>query len=203
MQSDEGIEHEESRSVTPDCFCQATLITFGVEPERALDDKMERYPLEVLAAVKSKSLQTRAHALGLVLRGEDQHRAWRLHLILPQRRGPCGDAESEIERKPALTRLRRTAEDPDAFFFPELFDEPADSIATGELDGSRYGHVLRAGEPVAIDGIGERYGGVYYVDKVSHRFTVDGYRQSFELMRNAYGDNLDDLPGLGALGAVM
>ena len=75
--------------------------------------------------------------------------------------------------------------------------------ATGELDGSRYGHVLRVGEPVAIDGIGERYGGVYYVDKVSHRFTVDGYRQSFELMRNAYGDNLDDLPGFGALGAVM
>ncbi len=75
--------------------------------------------------------------------------------------------------------------------------------ATGKLDGSRYGHVLRAGEPVPVDGIGERYGGVYYVDKVSHRFTVDGYRQSFELMRNAYGDNLGDLPGPGALGAVM
>ncbi len=75
--------------------------------------------------------------------------------------------------------------------------------ASGELDGSRYGHVLRVGEPVPVDGIGERYGGVYYVDKVSHRFTVDGYRQSFELMRNAYGDNLGDLPGPGALGAVM
>lgn len=75
--------------------------------------------------------------------------------------------------------------------------------ATGELDGSRYGHVLRVGEPVPVDGIGERYGGVYYVDKVSHRFTVDGYRQSFELMRNAYGDNLGDLPGRGVLGAVM
>ncbi len=75
--------------------------------------------------------------------------------------------------------------------------------ATGELDGSRYGHVLRAGEPVPVDGIGERYGGVYYVDKVSHRFTVDGYRQSFELMRNAYGDNLGELPGGGVLAAVM
>ena len=75
--------------------------------------------------------------------------------------------------------------------------------AFGELDGSRYGHVLRVGEPVPVDGIGERYGGIYYVDKVSHRFTVDGYRQSFELMRNAYGDNLGELPGGGALAAVM
>ncbi len=75
--------------------------------------------------------------------------------------------------------------------------------AVGELDGSRYGHVLHVGEPVPVDGIGERYGGVYYVDKVTHHFSVDGYRQSFELMRNAYGDNLGDLPGLGTLAAIM
>lgn len=60
----------------------------------------------------------------------------------------------------------------------------------GELDGSRYGHVLRVGEPVAVDGVGQRYSGVYYVDRVTHRFNVDGYRQSFTLLRNAYGDNV-------------
>ncbi len=61
----------------------------------------------------------------------------------------------------------------------------------GELDGSLYGHVLRVGEPVGVDGLGERFSGVYYVDAVSHRFDVDGYKASFKLLRNAYGDNLE------------
>jgi hypothetical protein len=60
----------------------------------------------------------------------------------------------------------------------------------GELDGAMYGHVLRVGEPVGVDGLGERYSGVYYVDEVSHRFDVNGYKASFKLLRNAYGDNL-------------
>lgn len=61
--------------------------------------------------------------------------------------------------------------------------------ATGELDGSLYGHVLRAGSLVRVDGTGERNGGLYYVDKVTHVFTPDGYRQQFELIRNATGDS--------------
>lgn len=63
--------------------------------------------------------------------------------------------------------------------------------AEGELDGSRYGHVLRVGEPVGVDGIGDWLQGIYYVDKVKHRFSLDGYRQSFTLLRNAHGDNLE------------
>ena len=63
--------------------------------------------------------------------------------------------------------------------------------ATGELDGTLYGHVLRVGEPVGVDGIGQRYGGIYYIDTVNHRFDIDGYRQTFTLLRNAYGDNLE------------
>lgn len=61
--------------------------------------------------------------------------------------------------------------------------------ATGELDGSLYGHVLRVGATVRVDGTGERNGGLYYVDKVTHTFSPDGYRQQFELMRNATGDS--------------
>ena len=68
--------------------------------------------------------------------------------------------------------------------------------ADGELDGSLYGHVLRVGEPVGVDGTGERYGGVYFVDTVKHVFNFDGYRQSFNLLRNAYGDNLGGASGL-------
>ena len=60
----------------------------------------------------------------------------------------------------------------------------------GELDGSLYGHVLRVGERVGVDGVGERYSGTYYVDTATHRFDMSGYRTTFKLLRNAYGDNL-------------
>jgi phage protein D len=73
----------------------------------------------------------------------------------------------------------------------QLANEQAMRVrANGELDGSLYGHVLRVAEPVGVDGVGERYGGIYYVDTVTHRFDMNGYRQTFTLMRNAYGDNL-------------
>lgn len=61
--------------------------------------------------------------------------------------------------------------------------------ATGELDGALYGHVLRPGFLVPVDGTGARYGGIYYTDKVTHSFTEAGYRQQFELMRNATGED--------------
>ena len=73
--------------------------------------------------------------------------------------------------------------------------------AEGELDGSLYGHVLRVGEPVPVDGLGQRYSGTYYVDTVRHRFDTDGYVQSFNLLRNAYGDNIQ--AGGNVLSAVL
>lgn len=63
--------------------------------------------------------------------------------------------------------------------------------ATGALDGARYGHVLLTGLPVGVDGVGSRHAGNWYVDKVKHVFNPEGYRQEFELQRNAYGDNLE------------
>jgi phage protein D len=60
----------------------------------------------------------------------------------------------------------------------------------GELDGSLYGHVLRTGEPVGVDGVGDRYSGTYYVDTATHRFDMNGYLVTFRLLRNAYGDDL-------------
>lgn len=60
----------------------------------------------------------------------------------------------------------------------------------GELDGSLYGHVLRVGEPVGVDGVGEKYSGTYYVNSATHRFNMTGYKISFSLLRNAYGDDL-------------
>ncbi|MCK7500258.1 MAG: hypothetical protein MZW92_65625 [Comamonadaceae bacterium] len=38
---------------------------------------------------------------------------------------------------------------------------------------------------------------------MTHTFNAGGYRQRFRLLRNAWGDNLDTLPGAGPLAAVM
>ncbi|MEF8705517.1 MAG: hypothetical protein V5B07_03685 [Candidatus Accumulibacter sp. UW27] len=75
--------------------------------------------------------------------------------------------------------------------------------AEGEVDGTLYGHVLLPGLPVGVDGVGSRLSGLYYVDGVTHTFNTTGYRQRFRLLRNAWGDNLDSLPGAGPLAAVM
>lgn len=72
-------------------------------------------------------------------------------------------------------------------------------LGEGELDGTVYGHVLHCGLPVGVDGIGDWLAGVYYVDAVSHRFTAQGYRQRFKLLRNAYGDNLGSVAGIGSV----
>lgn len=61
-------------------------------------------------------------------------------------------------------------------------------VAEGELDGTLYGHVLLTHGTVAVDGVGETNGGLYYVDEVRHTFNGDGYRQAFKLLRNAVGD---------------
>ena len=37
----------------------------------------------------------------------------------------------------------------------------------------------------ALDGVGERYDGSWYVDAVAHRFGGAGYTQRFSLLRNA------------------
>lgn len=61
-------------------------------------------------------------------------------------------------------------------------------FAEGELDGALYEHVLQPRRTVNVDGVGDVYGGLYYVDEVQHRFSAAGYRQVFKLLRNALGD---------------
>jgi len=60
--------------------------------------------------------------------------------------------------------------------------------AAGELDGAIYGHVLLNHAAVTVDGTGDTYDGVYYVDEVKHIFSGIGYRQEFHLLRNAVGE---------------
>jgi hypothetical protein len=74
--------------------------------------------------------------------------------------------------------------------------------AQGELDGSLYGHVLGVGLPVGVDGAGDDFSGTYYVDTVTHRFSATGYRQSFALLRNGLGNDLDSRGIGGTVGQV-
>lgn len=76
--------------------------------------------------------------------------------------------------------------------------------ASGTLDGALYGHVLKVAATVAVDGVGERNGGIYYVDTVDHSFTQEGYRQNFQLMRNAVGEteSLGAPPLSGVISAI-
>jgi len=60
-------------------------------------------------------------------------------------------------------------------------------VATGELDGALHEHVLLTHKTVCVDGIGDYYGGDYYVDEVQHCFFAQGYRQKFRLLKNATG----------------
>ena len=64
--------------------------------------------------------------------------------------------------------------------------------ARGELHGASYRRVLRVGEPVDIDGVGEAYDGTYYVDTVRHRFTARTYRQFFTLLRSSDDSEVGD-----------
>ena len=55
------------------------------------------------------------------------------------------------------------------------------------VEGLCSGHPgLRAGSVVRIDGVGSRYGGLYYLHSVRHRYSLErGYETGFEGRRNA------------------
>jgi phage protein D len=57
--------------------------------------------------------------------------------------------------------------------------------ADGELTTDHYDGVLRARRLVAVRGVGRTLSGTYYVDRVLHTFSDEGYRQQFSLRRNA------------------
>jgi phage protein D len=60
-------------------------------------------------------------------------------------------------------------------------------VADGQVDPRAYRAVLRSGRLVTIKGAGEAFSGLYYVRRVRHTFTTEGYTQSFSAHRNALG----------------
>ena len=140
--------------------------------------------------------------------GHDGHRPDRVRVTRAAEAGSDPDSETVA---PDLPLLGTTAADSEGAGLPSfVWDLPRPAGATaaeakaraqakandnawklsaeGELDGALYGHVLRTHETVPVDGIGDTYGGLWYVDAVRHHFSAAGYRQSFRLLRNATGE---------------
>lgn len=59
--------------------------------------------------------------------------------------------------------------------------------AEGVLNTAVYEGILHAKRKVNVRGAGSLYSGTYYVSKVLHTFSGEGYTQRFELRRNAIG----------------
>ena len=60
----------------------------------------------------------------------------------------------------------------------------ADAVSgSGQLDVTRYGHVLRPRELVGVRGAGLTYDGLYYVKSVTHNLKPGQYTQNFTLVR--------------------
>ncbi|MFP2930343.1 hypothetical protein ACLESO_35135 [Pyxidicoccus sp. 3LG] len=68
-------------------------------------------------------------------------------------------------------------------------DASADQVltATGEVDVSRYGTLLRPRGVVGVRGAGYLHDGLYYVKRVSHSIKRGEYTQRFTLTREGYG----------------
>jgi phage protein D len=89
--------------------------------------------------------------------------------VLLTRRAPASPAEMQAWLRAAHRRAGRFV------------------TVQGEIDSRAYRAVLRSGRPVTVKAAGQRYSGIYYVSRVGHTFTVDGYTQSFDAYRNALG----------------
>jgi hypothetical protein len=64
--------------------------------------------------------------------------------------------------------------------------QSADVIsASGSLDVTRYGRVLKARQLVGVRGAGQLYDGHYYAKSVTHNIQRGSYKQNFTLSRNA------------------
>lgn len=71
----------------------------------------------------------------------------------------------------------------------------ADAIsATGSLDVTRYGHILKARKLVSLRGAGLAFNGLYYVKSVTHNIRRGEFKQNFNLVRNGIVSTLPRVP---------
>ncbi|MFJ8579369.1 hypothetical protein [Micromonospora sp. NPDC093277] len=63
-------------------------------------------------------------------------------------------------------------------------------VGDGELDGARYGAVLRPRGLVGVRGAGWSHDGLWYVRRVVHDLAPGSYRQQFTIVREGYGSTV-------------
>jgi hypothetical protein len=63
-------------------------------------------------------------------------------------------------------------------------------VGEGEIDGARYGSVLRPRGLVGIRGAGWSHDGLWYVRRVVHNLAPGQYRQQFTIAREGYGSTV-------------
>jgi len=68
-------------------------------------------------------------------------------------------------------------------------DASSDSVlrASGELDGLRYGMLLKSRATIGLRGAGYQHDGLYYVKNVTHNIRDNGFKQQFVLTREGLG----------------
>lgn len=70
-------------------------------------------------------------------------------------------------------------------------DAAADAVVgEGELDGARYGSILRPRGLVGVRGAGWSHDGLWYVRQVVHELAPGSYRQKFVIAREGYGSTV-------------
>jgi hypothetical protein len=70
----------------------------------------------------------------------------------------------------------------------------ADAVtASGQLDVTRYGHVLKPRQIVAVRGAGLQYDGLYFVKNVTHSIKRGEFKQSFSLARGGTGSTISQV----------
>ena len=67
-------------------------------------------------------------------------------------------------------------------------------VGEGELDGARYGAVLRPRALVGVRGAGWSHDGLWYVRRVVHSIEFGRYRQQFRIVREGLGCTLPVVP---------
>jgi hypothetical protein len=66
--------------------------------------------------------------------------------------------------------------------------------ATGSLNVTRYGRILKARRLVGLRGVGTAFDGLYYVQSVTHSIKRGEYKQNFTLKRNGLISTLPAVP---------
>jgi hypothetical protein len=102
---------------------------------------------------------------------------------IPKRIEPINSGTSKYSPiQAALIGLTKAAQSSDAV------------TATGSLDVTRYGRILKARRLVGVRGVGTAFDGLYYVQSVTHSIKRGEYKQNFTLKRNGLISTISQVP---------